>query len=906
MKLIRFLLLLVLFSGVQIVVATDDTDDTGDWRNAKSDSLTNYISGCLEVPDFIDVTQGSSNLSLEDSGQWMTTGNYVHKNKSLQFEWFTKSVQARPYKYKVLYRVDPRFDQPQVFIQSYDYNQARYISDFHQHNSGKFLDYQAIPEQDFKTRIKEFSKYFNFTERPKIPVRKGEVINITIDSASNYFSSNSEMDLELGGDGDDLPLIYTEVSIPDNRVIYTSATRWCADIMTKSDSEYSKYCKTADVYLDTKFNWKTYEGKINNSTFENNKASLQPCADGANGRDNDPLCYYNKGRGISFAVGGTVIKKSEESFVSSSTSGKDFLYYKSDVNGDLDIDSQWAIKDMYNIEPEEIGGQWTIGNLYNINPKQYMEGWDNYIVPGLFDDDYTSFKKMIKNFKNTYLMDFLHFGRYFLDIEIGDSEGAVTKEDLDQIRVEYIINDGSIPDNTTEGTPVDKYFRTNAPESGYLWIRVVRPHDKMTGHVRVKITNYTGTTWFSDVIYNELVNPLRTRFNKLAKTLYSSLITNAAFENIAKTMLVLYIMVYALMFLAGATQITVYDMVMRILKMGVVFALLGPDSWAFFNDYVFQFFIEGTDYLMTSVIGVTSNVENVFGFIDPVFDKYTNSSIWFLLFIQLLHIHTGLTFFALVVMYALLLYLSALIEVIVGYCLAFLGLAIMISLAPLFIILILFERTKSIFDNWLSTLFSYMIQPTVLLIFFLLIDQIMNDQVMRSVVGSCWEIIIPIKIFLPLKHLGIPYTIKFSLPFLKGIPFYVPRIESIDTIDDFFAKNGTFIRIATSSLLVFTLSKLSKGLVEYVTLLVQHLTNVLAARKDGSLQETSSPIGDIVNDINQINPITKTAKFMKSRFVDQKLDIPKEDNKDQKIDYSQVRSREKIRSSEQNQGQGGD
>ena len=42
----------------------------------------------------------------------------------------------------------------------------------------------------------------------------------------------------------------------------------------------------------------------------------------------------------------------------------------------------------------------------------------------------------------------------------------------------------------------------------------------------------------------------------------------------------------------------------------------------------------------------------------------------------------------------------------------------MISLAPFFIILMLFEKTKSLFDNWISTLLSYVVQPTILLIFF--------------------------------------------------------------------------------------------------------------------------------------------------------------------------------------------
>jgi type IV secretion system protein VirB6 len=350
-----------------------------------------------------------------------------------------------------------------------------------------------------------------------------------------------------------------------------------------------------------------------------------------------------------------------------------------------------------------------------------------------------------------------------------------------------------------------------------------------------------------------------------------------------------------LAFLAGAVQITVTDIVIRVLKVGVIVALFSETSWSFFNDNLFKVFVSGSDYLLTTVVGVTSTVGNVFGFIDPIFDKYGNGDIWALLAIQLLQIHNGLAFFACLAIYSMLIYLRAVLEVIITYCLAFLGLAVMISLAPFFIILILFEQTKSLFDNWLSTLFSYMLQPTVLLVFFLLIDQLMGEYITEVVVKACWGILIPLKISIDLHNIGIPISFSFSLPFLSGIPFYIPVVSDMNSIDDFFNAKGTFVRVATSGFIFFIYCKLSAGLINYITLITNSLTGVTPARQEGELQDVKSanPVHNIMGDIKKAtSPVTsvprKVASFAKEKFIDQKI-THREKDKVGDPDYSGIK-----------------
>lgn len=849
--------------------------DQYDWMNVSISNMGSTVANCLTPPRFTSLHTNDYLLSLDQTGKWVPTQIYLHEGKLLQMEWNTRFVQPRPDKYRVMYRIDPRFAKPQIFIQRFDYNQNRYISDFHQFKDGQLLKYQEFPEMTFSKHIDDITEYFNFTGRDKIKVSKDDVINIYLDHTGQYFDGQAEMSKDLGT-GDNLMVIYSHSPIRDNSIMYTDIDKWCSSFVS---SWLGAYCQAIGVYGDVTNSWRTFTGRLDNPIFNARKNSVSTCASSANGSANSKICYYDKGRGMQIKLAGTTIKPITEKFAHSNVTNGDFFYYKSDTDGELDFVTEWEIDGMYN-GPSQLYKDWKVGLA-----------------------KYSAFTIFMNTAKPLLTMNFLHFGRYLMNVEVGNSVEVVPKEEIDAIEVEYIImQDGlETPSDDVSGNSVDRDFRTDADMTGFLWLRVLRPTDNMTGTVQVKTMHYTGTTWFSDVVYGGLVKPLRAKYNELSMLLYHKFVSDPVLQNIARTMLVIYIIVYGLMFLAGATEIKAIDIVQRVLKIAVILVLFSETSWTFFNNNLFAIFVDGTDYLFTAVVGVTSSAENVFGFIDPIFDKYTNGRVWALLFIQLLQIHNGLAFFAMMMIYSILIYFRAIIEIIVSYCLAFLGIAVMISLAPFFIILILFERTKSIFDNWISTLFGYMIKPTLLLIFFLLIDQIMTEHFAQAVVAACWDILIPITIGIDLNHMGIPLSFSFTLPFFPGIPFYVTQVEPIHNVEGFFTAHGTFAMVATSSLLFFLLCKLARGLVDYVEIVAAMLTETIAARQYGNLQGGNTMVSQITGDMSKaVSPVTNAVKgagkSIKRKVVGQKIDQKnisrdREKSKTDKnadIDYSKI------------------
>lgn len=829
-----------------VVVNAGDSGETPAWTTTPLDSLGGVLGECLEVPQFSSFNTSFKTLDLSSSGTWVSTGNRVKGNKLMKFDWSTLGAETTPRKYLIMYRIDPRFNVPQLFIQTYDYNLKKYVSDFHQFRSGQLLRYYTNPDMTFSQRIIDYNNYFNFLGgRAGIQVSSGDVINITLAQSSDFFTSEGEFLSEFDSSVSQPTVVYTVVSGADNKIIYSGGTAWCSAI--SASSVYSSAVCTNNLYKANGNLTAILSGKPFEPKFIDISSKLSSCAAGSNTKDLTDLCFYDKGRGMKIIVGTQTIKATQDPFMHSDFTNRDFFYYKSTNSGVLKLTTDWQISGMFS------------------NFNQFMNSWATA--------GYTSLDTLMTGINSSTIdlsAKYVHFGRYIMTAEIGSGAQNVSASEQSAIKVEYIISDTE-PSANTSGIAVDKTFSTNAPSDGYLWLRVINPNSNVQGTITVNYANYIGNSTFSTVVNNLLITPLREEFSNLSMLVYTKLATNATLQRIGKLMLTLYIAIYGLFFLAGATKITTTDLVTRVIKIAIIIALFSEQSWKFFNENLFVIFVQGTDYLMTSIVGASSSTGNVFGFVDPIFDRYTNGRIWALLFIQLLQIHNGLAFFAIMTIYSIILFFRAVLEVIIGYCLAFIGLCVMIALAPFFITLMLFEHTKGIFDNWLSTLFDYAIQPTILLVFFLLIDQIIGAQLIGTVSRACWGCLIPLEFAFDLRHIGIDLDFSFTLPFLPCIPFFTTVMRQPQDAADLLNNNSSFISLFTSTLLFYSYALMSNGLVEYVTQVAAQLTNVTPARQEGARQQKGDATASVISDIKSItvDPVKSAAGVFKDKVIDQ-------------------------------------
>lgn len=827
-----------------------------------------FFSACDGLPNFNNFTTGSVGFSLDhsdnDLGVYKNAASGVRGGKMVKVQWNTRGIQTRPRKYIVVYRIDPRFSRPQTFILRYNYADNRYDSDFDSFNNGILVNYQSDPARDFDNgrRAQNYENYFNYRGRSPIMVDSGDVINITLsdppvstgsDMESHAASAWTNLSTLLTRDNSHITSIHLLRSLEENKILYSGLANWCSHVSSNQGLFISNEVTCSpdpmtgnQVFLGEQNSYlRALGGFDSNSTL-----TLPACADGTSGPSPAPLCAYDKGRGMNISIGGTEIKSTYAPFFHSDSAGKDFFYYKSTSRGPVDFNTTIPLDNIYGNFPR-LMTDW----LTNPNHNPNYADTRSYIgsMAGRMDLG----------------MQYMHMGRYIMLIDIGNSDGPANFYQQNDIRVTYRItpHGAAQPDPDAPGIVMDtQEHQSNAPQDGILWVKVDSPNTEVTGTIRVSYSYYTGSTFLSNLLYDSIALPVMNLMRETSALFYQGIAINPTWQLMVRILLTLYVLLYSVYFLAGKVQVTAYDLFVRVAKLAVVFAMFDSNSWTFFNDRVFTIFLDGMSYLAYSVSGVTSSVGNLFGFVDIIFDKYTNPTIWKILFVNLLQFYNGMIFIAILMIEAILTYLMAVLDVVVAYVMAFLTMTVLISLAPLFIMAMLFERTRSMFDNWMSLLFNYMIQPSILLIFFLLMDQLMANQFSNTAMSVCWGWLLQFNFDLDLSLIGIPLRIRFALPFLPGIPFFVPALAEMSLGLPFIEMDGELTKVAASVLMFKIYAQLAEGLIEYVTNLTAQITNVLPARKSGEQQSATNPAKAVSDQLK--TPLTATGKLMKKGAKD--------------------------------------
>lgn len=174
--------------------------------------------------------------------------------------------------------------------------------------------------------------------------------------------------------------------------------------------------------------------------------------------------------------------------------------------------------------------------------------------------------------------------------------------------------------------------------------------------------------------------------------------------------IVLYIVIYGLAFLFGLVRTPQVDLVILLVKLGIIAVLFGPNSWKFFNENLFQLFVEGSGQLINYFSGNMNGVD--FAFLDKVLAPFSTQENWLRIFSFLFSGGLGILYFLLIIV-GLIQIFMAMLKIIVAYVMSLVMVAILLCLAPIFLSMIFFKRTKSIFDNWIKNLAQVAVTPVI-------------------------------------------------------------------------------------------------------------------------------------------------------------------------------------------------
>jgi|GEM_PF-3910485 type IV secretion system protein VirB6 len=192
--------------------------------------------------------------------------------------------------------------------------------------------------------------------------------------------------------------------------------------------------------------------------------------------------------------------------------------------------------------------------------------------------------------------------------------------------------------------------------------------------------------------------------------IYQSIVADSGFISLVNTLLVFYASINAILYMMGIIQSNKNELIIRLVKISIVVTLISPESWNFFNDYLFSMFIQGGKDISKLVFDaaiLTANnpilgTINLNSHVVAVFDKLLPilfaEAVWIKIYALLFSKYIG---YSLIIIISIFILTFAILKALVLLFVVIFQLALLLAIVPFFIIMILFNVTKELFDKWI-------------------------------------------------------------------------------------------------------------------------------------------------------------------------------------------------------------
>ncbi len=249
----------------------------------------------------------------------------------------------------------------------------------------------------------------------------------------------------------------------------------------------------------------------------------------------------------------------------------------------------------------------------------------------------------------------------------------------------------------------------------YFQIRDRHYEDNIGGYTLNIVSGVIGPNGFIE----KTVKYFESQMEETSQRMYNTLIIDTSLVGAIRMMLVLYIALYGLMIMMGLAEIKQQDAIVRVIKVALIMTLISPGSWDFFNNHLFRIFTDGAKDIAKVVMDSTlyyNNDNDSPRFILPdganalsIYDILVNMLVSAPLQAKILGLfyYNGYFWIYIVVMYlALFFALLGIVRGVVLYFVSIMLVAVLLVIAPIFIVMMLFQITRQLFESWIQQLMA--------------------------------------------------------------------------------------------------------------------------------------------------------------------------------------------------------
>lgn len=247
-----------------------------------------------------------------------------------------------------------------------------------------------------------------------------------------------------------------------------------------------------------------------------------------------------------------------------------------------------------------------------------------------------------------------------------------------------------------------------------------------------------------DGLVSTIITNIQNILNNVAQLMFTSITVDSGFTDAVRALLTLYIAVYGILFTFGMVQLTLYDFVIRMIKIGIIVALISPGAWAFFNGTVVTFFNQGTDDLITQFSSIAVGGVAAPPGLPPfaVLDDAVSKAVSAKMAITLMAIFATGPYgiiIGLILVMALGSFMKSMLNALWVYMMSLVLKTLLFGMAPIFLCCLLFNRTRHLFDGWLNQIINASLQPVLLFAFFAFFAKLIEASLNNILtIPVCW------------------------------------------------------------------------------------------------------------------------------------------------------------------------
>ncbi len=247
-----------------------------------------------------------------------------------------------------------------------------------------------------------------------------------------------------------------------------------------------------------------------------------------------------------------------------------------------------------------------------------------------------------------------------------------------------------------------------------------------------------------DGIMSDIYKFIVQTVNDATQKLFVSFTNSTEYQNALMGAMSLMVVLYGVGFTMGIVQPNFQQVLVRLIKMGILFTLISPTGWEFFNDNVVRFFQDGTDDLIRGVQAIGTGIPvpqgaTPFYALDRLAEFIIQPDTIIGIMGSVLEGPFGLTMGALMLI-AMIGFIQLVLKCLQVYAVTFVARALILGLAPIFFVFLLFDKTKMMFMGWLNAIVNLSLQP-ILLFTFLSFFLVLIESASRDMLGTelCWQ-----------------------------------------------------------------------------------------------------------------------------------------------------------------------